>query len=104
VIDQNQEYPLDNAVPSLGQYLDNTTLFMGKYLGTDLFLELLVQLSSSKPTTAGPRSLAGIEVESEVSLEFQTPFFLLEWSFFPRDPSSLFLADNTISFSWEYSY
>ncbi len=97
-------YPLDTRAPSLGQYLDNTTLFMGKYLGTDLFLELLVQLRASQPLAYEPPSLAGIDVESELSLEWRTPFFLLEWSFFPRDPSSLFLADNTISFSWEFSY
>ena len=104
VIDQDEEYPLDTSVPSLGQYLDNTTLFMGKYLGTDLFLELLVQLRASEPEGLETRSLAGIEVESELGLEWQTPFFLLEWTFFPRDPSSLFLTDNTISFSWDYSY
>jgi translocation and assembly module TamB len=98
------DYPLDNTTPSLGQYLDNTTLFMGKYLGTDLFLELLVQLRASEASALEPRSLAGIEMEAEFGLEWQTPFFLLEWNFFPRDPSTLFLADNTISFSWEYSY
>ena len=103
VIDQNM-HPLDNHMPSLGQYLDNTTLFMGKYLGTDLFMELLVQLRASPPLTTERTSLAGIEIESEFSLEWQTPFFLLEWSFFPRDPTSLFLADNTIRFSWEFSY
>lgn len=104
VIDQDEEYPLDTSVPSLGQYLDNTTLFMGKYLGTDLFLELLVQLRSTESSALETRSLAGIEIESELGLEWQTPFFLLEWTFFPRDPSSLFLTDNTISFSWDYSY
>ncbi|MFW5788467.1 MAG: translocation/assembly module TamB domain-containing protein [Spirochaetota bacterium] len=104
VIDQDEEYPLDTSVPSLGQYLDNTTLFMGKYLGTDLFLELLVQLRANEPTGLETQSLAGVEVESEFGLEWQTPFFLLEWTFFPRDASTLFLTDNTISFSWDYSY
>jgi hypothetical protein len=103
VIDQAQ-YPLDTDVPSLGEYLDNTTLFLGKYLGSDLFLELLVQLRAADPVAETTRSLAGIAVDSELSLEWETPFFLLEWSFFPTDPSSLFLTDNTISFSWEYSY
>ena len=104
VIDQDAALPLDTQTPSLGQYLDNTTLFMGKYLGTDLFLELLVQLRASDQTEGSTQSLTGIEVESELGLELQTPFFQLEWSFFPRDPSTLFLSDNTISFSWEYSY
>ena len=97
-------YPLDTSVPSLGKYLDNTTLFLGKYLGTDLFLELLVQLRASDPVAAPTQSLTGITVGSEFALEWQTPFFMLEWTFFPTDPSSLFLRDNTISFSWEYSY
>jgi hypothetical protein len=104
VIDQNDAIPLDSAVPSLGEYLDNTTLFAGRYLGTDLFLELLVQLRQSETSALGQQSLTGIEIDSEVSLEWETPFFQLEWAFFPRDPSSLFLADNTIRFSWDYSY
>ena len=99
-----EESPLDTGVPSLGKYLDNTTLFLGKYLGTDLFLELLVQLRATDPLAAPTQSLAGITVEPEFSLEWQTPFFMLEWTFFPTDPSSLFLTDNTVSFSWEYSY
>jgi hypothetical protein len=79
-------------------------VFLGKYLGTDLFLELLVQLQASDPETSTARSLAGVEIDSEFSLEWQTPFFQLEWAFFPRDPSTLFLTDNTFSFFWEYSY
>ena len=100
----DEEYPLDTRVPSLGEYLDNTTLFLGKYLGTDLFLELLVQLRATDPVAAPTQSLAGITLDSEFILEWQTPFFVLEWTFFPTDPSSLFLKDNTVSFSWEYSY
>jgi translocation and assembly module TamB len=97
-------YPLDTSVPSLGKYLDNTTLFMGKYLGTDLFLELLVQVSAADPESVTSRSLAGVEVDPEISLEWQTPFFQLEWAFFPTDPETLFLTDNTFRFFWEYSY
>lgn len=104
VIDQNESIPLDSTVPSLGEYLDNTTLFAGRYLGTDLFLELLVQLRQTESAIVGQQSLTGIEIDSEVSLEWETPFFQLEWGFFPTDPSSLFLADNTIRFSWDYSY
>jgi hypothetical protein len=97
-------YPLDNPAPSLGQYLDNTTIFLGKYLGTDLFLELLVQLRAENPLEADVRNLGGLSVDYDFSLEWKTPFFLLEWNFFPRTPESLFLTDNTFVFSWEYSF
>jgi hypothetical protein len=97
-------YPLDNRPPSLGQYLDNTTVFMGKYLGSELFLELLVELRSKNPLSSDIQSLGGLEVDSEFSMEWQTPFFLLQWNFFPRNPQSLFVTDSTFEFSWEFSY
>lgn len=97
-------YPLDNTSQSLGKYLDNTTIFLGKYLGTDLFLELLVQLRAENPLQSDVRNLGGLSVDSEFSLEWKTPFFLLEWNFFPRSPETLFLTDNSFVFSWEYSF
>jgi hypothetical protein len=103
VIDQPQ-YPLDNTVPSLGQYLDNTTIFLGRYLGTDLFLEALVELRSSNPFEGNIGTFGGVEVESEISLDFETPLFLLEWNFFPQSPEDLFVTDSTFTFSWEFSY
>ena len=102
-IDQ-ANYPLDNTSPSLGKYLDNTTVFLGKYLGSDLFLELLLELRSANPFDAQVQSFGGLEVDSEIGLEWQTPFFLLTWSFFPRTPESLFVTDNSVEFSWEISY
>jgi hypothetical protein len=101
---EDATYPLDNPSPSLGKYLDNTTIFLGKYLGTDLFLELLVQLRAENPLETDVRDLGGLSVDSEFSLEWKTPFFLLEWNFFPRTPEDLFLTDNTFVFSWEYSF
>ncbi len=96
--------PLDNSGSSLGKYLDNTTLFLGKYLGSDLFVEALVQFRSADPTLPDIRNQSGIEVDWELSLEWKTPFFLLDWSFVPRSPEDLFITDNTFTFSWKYSY
>ncbi|MFP4429766.1 MAG: translocation/assembly module TamB domain-containing protein [Spirochaetaceae bacterium] len=102
-LDQS-EVPLDTTAPSLGTYLDNTTVFLGKYLGSDLFLELLIELRARDPLDQDVIALGGMEVDPEIGLEFDTPFFLLQWSFFPRTPESLFVADNTFEFSWQFSY
>jgi translocation and assembly module TamB len=45
-----------------------------------------------------------IRTEGELSLEWATPFFLLEWTFTPLHPESLFLTDNNIGLSWKFSY
>jgi hypothetical protein len=84
--------------------LDNTSLSLGKYLGDDLFLEMLVRLQASR----GPSGLLlpghGLTSEIELNLEWDTPFFLLEWSFLPRNPDALFLTDNSLALRWRYTY
>jgi hypothetical protein len=89
--------------------LDNTSVSLGWYLGNDLFLEMLVrlqQLQSLPDTGASGVNVAGIGLQPdlELSLEWATPFFLLDWSFLPKHPESLFLSDNSLSFSWRYSF
>jgi len=105
--------PVDGAepavAPSLGAYLNNTSVFMGRYLGDSVFGQAVVQLRSrdmQEPLQADPgiQRLGGVLIDSEISLEWQTPFFLLEWNFAPQNPEELFIRDNTFTFSWSFSY
>jgi translocation and assembly module TamB len=90
----------ENLVENTFNPLDNTTLTLGKYLGTDLFLEALVRFQNVEDLT----SSSNIRTEGELNLEWVTPFFLLEWTFTPTHPENLFLSDNSIGLSWKYSY
>lgn len=90
----------ENLVENSFNPLDNTTLTLGKYLGTDLFLEALVRFQNVDELT----SSSNIRTEGELNLEWVTPFFLLEWTFTPTHPENLFLSDNSIGLSWKYSY
>ena len=87
--------------PGSGNPLDNTSLSFGKYLGSDLFLTMLLRLDA-------PGSQPGDDLpllsDIELSLEWATPFFMLEWSFLPRNPNTLFVTDNSISLRWGWSY
>ncbi len=105
--------PVDGAeppvAPSLGSYLNNTSLFMGRYLGESVFGQAVVQLRAQDmqdPLQEDPgiQRLGGVLIDSEISLEWQTPFFLLEWNFAPQTPEELFIRDNTFTFSWSFSY
>ncbi|UCF99272.1 MAG: translocation/assembly module TamB domain-containing protein [Spirochaetaceae bacterium] len=90
----------ENLVENSFNPLDNTTLTLGKYLGTDLFLEALVRFQTVDDFTTS----SNIRTEGELNLEWVTPFFLLEWTFTPTHPENLFLSDNSIGLSWKYSY
>jgi hypothetical protein len=108
--------PLDeNATPiapSLGTYLNNTSIFMGRYLGDKVFGQLVVQMRSRdeqlNPTIStfndGIQAFGGVSIDAEVSLEWQTPLFLLEWNLAPQNPQELFIRDNRFSLRWSFSY
>lgn len=86
--------------PGTGNPLDNTSLSFGKYLGSDLFLTMLLRLSAP----GGPNDDVPLVRDVELGLEWATPFFMLEWSFLPRNLNTLFVTDNTISLRWRWSY
>ena len=91
----------DGTAAQVGNPLDNTSLSFGKYLGSDLFLTMLLRLdTSANSSSSEPPLLSDIEL----SLEWATPFFMLEWSFLPRNANTLFVTDNAITLRWGWSY
>ncbi len=98
------QQPLDSPQPSFGQYLNNTTLFLGKYVGSDLFLEMLFEVGQTAPNQEALVNVGDVGFGAEIGIEWQTPFFLLNWSFAPRNPETLFVTDTRFEFSWEFSY
>ena len=88
--------PLGVPTPDL---LDNTTIVVGKYLGADLFFEALVRVESDDVSSAPE-----LHTDLELSLEWATPFFLLEWSLLPSLTDPFFLTDNSLSLSWRFDY
>ena len=105
--------PTDAAVqpasPTLGTFFDDTSIFMGRYIGDSVFGQVVIQLRSRDmegeiEEDPGIQRLGGVLIDSEISLEWQTPFFQLEWNFAPQNPEELFIRDNTFTFSWSFSY
>ena len=93
-----RQNPDDRAQDRPGRYLDNTTITFGKYIGNDLFLEMLLRL------TAG--GTYDLQSEMLLSLEWPTPFFDLEWAISPSGESldEFLLNDNRLTLQWRYSY
>jgi len=88
----------------LGQYLDNTSLFVGKYIGDDLFVS--GTLSANYFEGQRPRSVfGGLEFETAVNLEMETPFFNVGWSYLPGPLTSRsFVEDNSITLRWQFAF
>ncbi len=99
-----QDGPLDSTQASFGQYLNNTTLFLGKYVGSDLFFETLFEVGQTAPNEQSLVNFGDVGFGAEVGIEWQTPLFRLNWSFAPQHPETLFVTDTKFELSWEFSY
>ena len=97
--------PVGTGTASIGKYLDNTTLFLGKYFGNDIFLEAMVRLRTNQALLSNLKPEDDLYVDSEIRLEWKTPLFLLELSLLPDilDPLSS-IKRARLGLSWDYWY
>ena len=98
-----------NTTLALSNYLDNTSVYIGKYFGSAIYADALLHLShydekSLKNGGSNRPVYNNLLFQPELGLEMATPFFLLRWSVAPTKPDTLFVGDAALTFSWKYSY
>jgi len=86
--------PVDEPM-SLAEYLDNTAIIAGVYLADDLFLQSTLLLQEGQLEQQG-----NLQLNYELNLEWQTPHFLINWSWKPEHPEKLFISDQSLSLYW----
>ena len=110
IVDQLSAYENYSGTESsynLGRYLDNTSIYLGQFLGDYLFFSagLLVdydELSGINSYTGG------MSLVPDIKLEMRTPFFLVSWNYNKDNSSDInntdFVPRNAISLEWQFSY
>jgi hypothetical protein len=83
-----------------GNLLDNTTVFIGKYLTKDLFFQLMLSLRYDESN----RNFGGLTLEPDFGLELQSPLFGMRWSLVPLHPENLFINDMSFSLIWRKNF
>jgi translocation and assembly module TamB len=91
---------LNGSTNRFGNFLDNTTVFIGKYVGNDMFVQgtLTMKYDENK------RSFGGLKFEPDIGIDLQSPFFGIRWSFFPNHPENWWVDDNSITLTWRKSF
>jgi hypothetical protein len=89
----------------VGNYFDNTTVSIGKYIGQYMFIQgmLLARYYENIP------EYGGLRLEPEVSIEMQNPLFNIRWNFFPgasgySNPENWGVKDNSITLLWSRAF
>ena len=84
---------------SVGNYFDNTTVFIGKYIGQDMFIQGMLTMRYDENN-----AVFGIRLEPDIGIELQSPYFNIRWDFTPYNPEKWSMSDNSITISWSKSF
>ena len=84
----------------VGNYFDNTTVFIGKYIGQDMFIQGMLSLRYDENNP----DFGGIKFEPDIGIELQSPLFNIRWDFFPDHPENWWVNDNSITLTWSKSF
>jgi hypothetical protein len=89
------QMPVDRNV-GLGNYFDNTTVFGGKYIGQDMFIQGMLSMRYE-----GER---GVTFSPDIGFELQNPLFSIRWDFVPTHPENWYISDNSITLTKSWSF
>ena len=99
-----QALNLQSEEPNIGNYFDNTTVYIGKYIGTTVYMDAMFRLVYDQ--NVSDNSLGKLRLQPEIGLELPTPFANIRWSFAPdlTSAQNLWVPNTSISLSWQFSF
>jgi hypothetical protein len=99
-----------DRIGGVGNYFDNTTVFLGKYFGPDVFGQAMFTFRTDENRTnignltEGVLSLGGgVSLETDIGVEIRGPVLDFQLNFAPRHLENMFIDDLSLSISWKRS-
>jgi hypothetical protein len=91
--------PVDR-IATVGNYFDNTSVYVGKYIGSDMFIHSMVSLryDETKPT------MGGYTFEPDFGVELRSPLGNIRWNLVPTHPENWYISDNSFTISWNWVF
>jgi len=100
---QNTGQDITERNNKLGNYFDNTTVFIGKYIGQDMFFQGMGTIKYDENN----KIFNGFRIDLDIGLELQSPFINIRWDFSPDfynyHPEN-WMTGNSITLSWSKTF
>ncbi len=90
-----------------GNYLDGTTVYIGKYFGEAIFADAMLRLDYDRNRIGSNYTYDGISFRPELGFELASPFAKIRWSMSPDLESilNMKIVENTaLTLSWKFSF
>nr|MCR5606668.1 translocation/assembly module TamB [Treponema sp.] len=96
---------------TVGNFFDNSSVYIGKYFGSSLYVDSLMRLSYDETKVADGTSSTGLIFQPEIGFELQAPFANIRWDIAPDVStnqslllSSLWVQATSITLSWKIDF
>jgi hypothetical protein len=84
----------------VSNYFDNTSVFIGKYIGSDMFAQFMGSLRYD----ANKVDWGGYTFEPDFGIELQSPLGSFRWNLVPIHPETWYLSDCSFSWIWSMTF
>jgi hypothetical protein len=81
-------------------YFDNTAVFLGKYIGSEMFFQSMFSLRYDE----NKQTFGGYTFEPEIGIELKSPLFDIRWDIVFRHPEHLFVDDISITLTKSWTF
>ena len=92
---------------SVGNFLDNSTVYIGKYFGSVLYADALMHLVYDKTRVDDSTTAQGITFQPEFGFELEAPFANIRWDMAPDITAMLnnvIVPSTSLTLSWRFSF
>ena len=92
---------------TFGNYFDNTTVYIGKYFGNDVYVDGLLQWTYDESVAENSGTLgSGLVFQPEFGLELAAPFANIRWQFAPEmgELQKSWVPATSITLSWRLTF
>ena len=92
---------------SAGNFLDNSTVYIGKYFGSVLYADALMHLVYDKTRVDDSTTMQGITFQPEFGFELEAPFANIRWDMTPDITAILnnvIVPSTALTLSWRLSF
>ena len=93
---------------SIGNFLDNTTVYIGKYIGSSLYVDAMLNMSVSDYTDTEYLSAGKLLFQPEFGLELELPVINIRWDMTwdltPGLTFKSYVPSTSVSLSWKFTF
>lgn len=93
---------------SFGNLFDNSTVYIGKYLGSNLYIDAMLNVSYEERSLSDVQVTAGnLVFQPEVGLELESPFGNIRWNVAPDINALLnkqYVPSSSVTLSWKFTF